>query len=223
MTIKAHFDHSLTAATNLTAMYVELRRHRQLGARGRLPPGHEDLLWLPRSAVVAAISALDAYVHAVLYDRLPHALRSQVVPDPLCDALAGIIPIKNAGGFRAALPVLLANDSVLELVTQLKDQSLAFASYQAPEKIISAYAMLGQNNIFDSVAGLWPGPNSTAQDLRRVLANYVRRRNQIAHEGDRENNGNVRHMQPQYANDCAIFIDNLVTRLHRIIYPAENT
>jgi len=54
-----------------------------------------------------------------------------------------------------------------------------------------------------------------------MLAGYVKRRNQIAHEGDREANGAVRHMQPQYAMKVAAFVENLVFRLNRVVYPND--
>jgi hypothetical protein len=199
-------------------MYSELRRHRGIGQRGRLPPGNEDLLWLPRSAVVAALSSLDAYVHAVLYDQIPAVLKASPVPDALSNALATVIPIRNGATFNEALPVITASDVEGELTARLKSQSLAFLSYQAPEKIQLAYEMVAQPNIFGSVSALWPGPATSADDLKRVLSNYVRRRNQIAHEGDRELSGAVRHMQPLYADRCADFIENLVNRLNRVVY-----
>lgn len=218
MTAYAHFQHSIASAQQLVAMYRELRGHRQLGQRGRLTPQNEDLLWLPRSAVVASLSALDAYVHTVLKEQIPIALRGNPVPSPLCDALANIIPVKNGAGFREALPIITVANVYIELSQRLHEKTLSFVSYQAPEKIISGYELIGHPNIFESVSQLWPGPNTTAEDIKRILANYVRRRNQIAHEGDRETNGVVRHMQPAYAIQCAEFIANLVQKLNRVVY-----
>lgn len=218
MSALTDFEHSIASARSLTAMYAELRQRRGLGRRGRLAPEHEDLLWLPRSAVVAAISALDAYIHAVLYDRVPNALRADPLPAPLADAMASIIPIKNGNGFREALPIILRADVDVQLANRLRTQTLAFLSFQAPEKVQAAYEMIGYPGIFGAVSALWPGPNSAEEDLRRTLANYVKRRNQIAHEGDREATGAVRHMQPEYANKCAAFVENLVTRLNRHVY-----
>ncbi len=93
-------------------MYSELRKHRGLGQRGRLTPANEDLYWLPRSAVVAALSSLDAYVHAVLDDRIPHALRSNPIPGALCDAMADIVLIRNADSFRDLPPIRSASFEV---------------------------------------------------------------------------------------------------------------
>lgn len=218
MTAYAHFQHSIASAQKLVAMYKELRGHRQLGQRGRLTPQNEDLLWLPRSAVVASLSALDAYVHTVLKEQIPIALRGNPVPTPLCDALANIIPVKNGASFRDALPVMTAANVYVELSQRLHEKTLSFLSYQAPEKIVTGYELIGYPNIFESVSQLWPGPNTTPEDIKRTLANYVKRRNQIAHEGDREINGAVRHMQPVYANQCSEFVENLVSKLNRVVY-----
>jgi hypothetical protein len=80
---------------------------------------------------------------------------------------------------------------------------------------------VGHVEIFESISALWPGLNSTAGDLKRTLAGYVKRRNQIAHEGDREANGAVRHIQPQYASKVMVFVEYLVFRLNRVVYPNE--
>lgn len=221
MTAYMDFQNSIASAHSLTDMYRELRRSRGLGHRGRLTVQNEDLLWLPRSAVVSSMSALDAYVHAVIYDQIPVALQANPIPDQLADAMASIIPIKNANSFREAFLIMSAGNVAQELTSRLNSQTLSYLSYQAPEKIQSGFEMIGRVNIFQSVAALWPGPNTTAVDLKRTLANYVKRRNQIAHEGDRDPTGAVRHIQPSYAKQVASFVESLVSRLNRTVYPNE--
>lgn len=218
MTALSHFQSSIAAADHLVAMYAELRRSRALGARGRLNAANADLLSLPRAAVVASMSALDAYVHAVLHDRIPVLLRQNPVPDAICELMADAIPIKNASTFRGALPLLAAADSLTEIFARVKENTLAFLSYQAPAKIISAYDLIGHTNIFERVADLWQGPGTEANDLKRHLAAYAKRRNQIAHEGDQEVSGQPRPMQPQYAQGCRDFVEGLVTRMNRVVY-----
>jgi hypothetical protein len=217
MTAIAHFQSSIAAADHLVAMYTELRERRNLGARGRLDAANADLLSLPRAAVVASMSALDAYVHAVLHERIPMVLRLNRIPDALCELMANAIPIKNANTFRDAVPLLAAHDSFAEIFAKVKN-SLAFLTYQTPEKIISAYELIGHANIFGSVADLWQGPATEANDIKRNLVSYAKRRNQIAHEGDQELNGHPRPMQPQYAQGCRDFIAGLATRLNRVVY-----
>lgn len=218
MTTISDFRRSIDAARKLTAMYVELRRFRGLGRRGQLNIANQDLLWLPRSAVVAAISAMDAYIHAVLVERIPQALAQPDIPDALATAMADLLPIKSGAGFKAAYPVLSCANTPIVLTTKLRDQSLQFLSYQAPEKIIAAYSMIGRQDVFDRVADLWPGPRTTADEIKRRLSAYVKRRNQIAHEGDHEPGGDVRQMQPLYADKCSDFIENLTNRLDQVVY-----
>lgn len=218
MSSYSQFQSSIAAVDQLVSMYGELRKYRGLGARGSLDANNTDLLWLPRSAVVACLSALDSYVHAVLYERIPSVMRQNLVPVPLCGMLAEIMPVKNGASFRNALPLLRSHDSVAELGNRLQEERLSFSSYQAPEKIIAAYELLGYPAIFDSVADIWPGPKTASDDIRRTLANYVKRRNQIAHEGDREAGGEPRPMQPKYASNCREFTISLVSKLNRVVY-----
>jgi uncharacterized protein (DUF2267 family) len=218
MTAHSDFQISIQASDSLLSMYAELRRNRSLGTRGRLDAQNEDLLWLPRSAVVAAISALDSYVHTVLNEKIPDALHASPVPDPLCKAMANLLPIKDAQTFASALPIISSGNVVSHLSTKYKDETLSFLSYQSPDKIIAGYALIGYSNIFDEVAAIWPGPRTNSEDLKRSLANYVKRRNQIAHEGDRDHQGRARAMQPQYARQCKDFVVNLVSKLNRVVY-----
>jgi hypothetical protein len=146
-------------------------------------------------------------------------LKGNPVPDALCDAMAKVIPIRNEASFRNALRIFSAGDVHAALTTRLRSETLSSATYQAPKRILAAYQMIGHLGIFDLVSAMWPGPRRSADDIKRSLANYVKRRNQIAHEGDREASGAVRHMQPKYANDCADFTENLVSRLNRVVYP----
>jgi hypothetical protein len=163
------------------------------------------------------MSGLDAYVHAVIYEQIPLAFLKVPVPEALCDAAAQVIPIKTGANFQDALPILRAADSMAQLSARISD-SLSFQSYQAPEKIIGAYKLIGHAGIFEDVADLWPGPRTTANDIKRTLSKYNKRRNNIAHEGDLDANGSDRLMQPRYAKSCQEFVENLVTRLNRVVY-----
>ena len=215
------FQANIAAAESLVAMYRELRASRELGARGVLSAENQDLLWLPRSSVVATISSLDTYIHSVVKRRLPRLFRAaKTVPDALSEQLAQLLPIKNAASFKEAVPILAATDTIAQLLKKLDEKYLRFQSFQAPEKVIDAYRMVGYDNIFVKVAAIWPGPNTTEDSIKRKLSGYVQRRNQIAHEGDREANGSARPMQPDYAINCRDFVVNLVTRLDQVVYEA---
>jgi hypothetical protein len=221
MTSLVQFQTNIDAADRLVAMYRELRLSRNLGARGQLSAANQDLLWLPRSAVVSSISALDTYVHGVVNERLPHLFgKPAPPPEALCEQLAQLLPIKNASTFREAVSLLSAQDTIQQLLKKLDEKFLRFQSFQAPEKIIEAYRLMGHDAIFNSVSDIWPGPNTTAEHIKRRLAGYVQRRNQIAHEGDIEAHGQPRAMQPEYAIGIREFVGSLVARLDQVVYGA---
>jgi hypothetical protein len=163
------------------------------------------------------MSALDAYVHAVICEKIPLAFLQTPVPNALCEMAAAEISIKNAASFKEALPIITAADSIAQLSIRIEGK-LSFLSYQAPDKIIAGYKLIGYDSVFDNVAGFWPGPRTTADDIKRTLSKYYKRRNNIAHEGDREASGAERAMQPQYAKECQDFVENLVVRLNRVVY-----
>lgn len=213
------FNSSMAASNKLIRMYSELRVYRGLGSRGALTSVNKDLLWILRSSVVASISALDAYIHTVLNEKIPQALSENNISTTLAAQISALIPIKNASSFQAAYPLIFSGDISQNLSTKLYEENLQFMSFQAPDKIIFAYEMINQPNIFDIIATTWPGPRTTGEEIKRKLANYVKRRNQIAHEGDHDNQGNIRPMQPKYANDCEGLIVNIATRLNNIVYP----
>ncbi|MHB8139952.1 MAG: hypothetical protein ACYDHD_01635 [Vulcanimicrobiaceae bacterium] len=137
------FRATIGAADQLLAMYAELRKSRKLGARGALPQTEQDLLWLPRAAVVVALSTMDAYIHAVLYERIPIALKSSIIPEALAVAMADQLTIKNGAGFASAYPIIASQNPETRLLDKLYDSRLQFESYQQPDKIIQAYSLMG--------------------------------------------------------------------------------
>lgn len=105
------------------------------------------------------------------------------------------LPIKKPEDFQAARTVLSSHNTMHELFGAFRRTKLEFASYQAPDKIIAAYSLIGKADIFDKVSGLWQGPDSSPEDIKNALAKYVTRRNKIAHEADLEHSGFPRPMQ----------------------------
>lgn len=221
MTALAAFQTNIASADAYTRMYAELRKTRALGRRGVLPAKHRELLWLPRAAVVASISALDTYVHTVVADRAAVLLRDQAgAPVALYEAVAKKLSVKNGATLREAIPLLAHSDPLGQLFSRFRDDFLVFQSFQAPDKIVDAYEWIGRRDIFERAADLWPGPNTTSQHLKSRLANYVNRRNQIAHEADMGANNTPRAMSPDYALDCRAFITSLVERMDQVVYAA---
>jgi hypothetical protein len=222
MTALANFLINIKACDQLLAMYSELRKSRGIGLRGSVGLQNQDLIWLPRSAVVAAVSALDSYVHDVLYEQIPLVLTSSNdIPTSLATAMATVRPIKTADDFRSARAVLASHNTLHELFMIFREKKLEFASYQAPDKVIAAYSLIGFADIFEKVSCLWQGPDSSPEDIKETLAKYVARRNKIAHEADLEHSGAPRPMRSIYASNCKSFVENLVSRLNKVVYPVS--
>lgn len=221
MTPLNNFSVNLQAAEQLLKMYAELRKSRGLGARGSLDKKNSDLTWLPRSSVVASISALDNYIHDVLYDRIPVALTGDTeISKSLAESMATLMPIKNDEQFRAARTLLKSHSTLEDLSQKLRSKKLQFESYQSPDKILAAYRLIGFDDVFEAASALWQGPDTSADSIKRELSKYAERRNKIAHEGDLEHkSGTPRPMRLDYASRCKQFVAILVGRLDQIVYP----
>ena len=214
---KDQFDKNMEAADHYLRSVKELRKARGLGDKGRLGKDNQDLYWQPRAAIVASVSALDAYVHQVLFDIIPHLLATaKPLPPALCELVLVVFRVAKAHQVDAAVVLMRSPNPTLEIASKIKDV-LDSRSFQAPDKFIQAYEYIGRPDIFLAVADRWQGPNSSEDDLKRSLRKYVHRRNQIAHEGDLSK-GVPRPITPEYASDCSDFVKSLVTRLNDIVY-----
>ena len=212
------FQSSIGGAKNLIDMYKEIRRSRGLNMKGRIGEENEDLLWLPRSAIVISISSLDAYIHRVLHEEIPRLLSQDDVPQILLDDISKVVRIRNGKDVEKVIK-LMRGDSVNNLFDLYYQERLSQVSFQSPDKIALAFRFININDVFGRVSALWQGDNSDEDSIKRRLANYVHRRNQIAHEGDLEKSGKVRHIQATYVNHMVSFVESLVNRLNQVVYP----
>jgi len=108
-----------------------------------------------------------------------------------------------------------------ELADLIRERRLQFESYQAPDKIVSAFKMIGIEDIFKVVAERWTGPKSSRDDITKRLSDYVKRRNQIAHEGDLDTHHEPRAITPDYGRKCQEFTETLVKKMNSMIYGGE--
>lgn len=215
------FEQTIVAADDYLKMYGELRDLKHLGARGPLDTSNAYLTWLLRGTVVSCMSSLDAYVHAVLYDLMPALLWSYpaAAPDDLCDCILRVFAVRKREQVPEALEYITAPDGPDQLFKKVKEGVFELQAYQAPDKVVQAYRLIGYDDILVFVANAWPGPNTSRDEIAGRLARYVKRRNQIAHEGDLEqSSGTPRPMTPDYARNCIAFTRGLVTRLDDAVY-----
>jgi len=202
-------------------MYVELRSLKGLGARGPLATEHRFLLWLPRGVVVSCMSSLDTYVHATLYSRIPVILAGSPsgVPQALRELVLEVFTVKKEEHVAAALEYVRSADGAAKLSERLRSDALVYRSYQAPDKVVQAFSCLGFDDVLQEVSTTWQGPRSSRTDIATRLSRYVRRRDQIAHEGDLEYTSHTpRSMTPDYARDCISFTKGFVERLNGVVY-----
>lgn len=115
-------------------MYAELRAARGLGARGRLDAANLDILWLPRAAVVASISAIDTYIHEIVIRRMRTKLRKNQISDALAKAMADLLPIKSGESFKNAFEIYRLERNSDALSKMYQDKVMQFQSFQAPDK-----------------------------------------------------------------------------------------
>ena len=208
------------AAEIYARTYVELRQLKRLGTRGALSDDNKYILWLPRAGVVGAIAALDHYVHQVLYEKIPEKLSgaSDELSDSLCELILRVASLKNVSSVRDNIRFIQSSTGAADIAGEIREKVVKFESFQAPDKVVRAYALLGYADILEDISAAWQGPNTDRAAIARKLDQYVRRRNQIAHEGDLQSNHEPRPITPQYATDCLTFVFNLVWRLNVIVY-----
>ncbi|QFU01008.1 hypothetical protein FIU83_05105 [Halomonas sp. THAF5a] len=211
------FRVNIDAARKYLDMYRELRQLRNLGVRGPLNAGNKYLLWLPRASIVSSMSSLDAYVHQVLYRYIPQFLKqADSIPEKLGDMVVRVSPIKNASHVGGAIQYVRSPTGPERLADAIRENVLNFQAYQAPDKVVEAYRVIGVTDVIQEVADRWRGPNTDRGHIASRLERYAKRRNQIAHEGDLDNNHEPREITPELGATCVDFIENVVSRMDQI-------
>jgi hypothetical protein len=209
------FRRNLLGAEKYLDMYYELRQLKNLGRRGALSKANDYLLWLPRATVVSAVGALDAYVHDALAAHLPALLADEdfVVSELLADAVGTVMPTKKREDIDNSLRFVRAANGPRLLAEAIREKISRFKAFQAPDKVVNAFKILGIQDILSDVAVRWQGPKTTRDDIAARLDRYSKRRNQIAHEADVDTHGGPRAIAPDYSWECKEFIRGLVERI----------
>jgi hypothetical protein len=158
-----------------------------------------EITWLLRAAIVFAISALDAYFHDKVKYRagkfglndLPPQLAKFEIP---IVALTGWDTAKRKGN----------------VIRNWLTEHFSTRPLQRREDIANALRLVGIDSLWNTIEP----DNQKRQELLDEMTLYVKRRNQIAHEGDRESSRKsgkkLRRIQRQAADECAVFVRNLV-------------
>jgi RiboL-PSP-HEPN len=137
---------------------------------------------LLRAEWVARLSALDLYIHE-LVAQLMLAIFERRRP-PTAAYLKFRLSNETLDRIRAAATL---SDASAAFDLEVRNQ-LSFYTYQDPDKISAAVKLCSEIELWSEIALKLGATSSTKADeakkLKKMLSLIVRRRNQIAHEGD---------------------------------------
>jgi hypothetical protein len=157
--------------------------------------------WLLRSAVVLAVSAIDAYFHDIVRYRA-----GKFSLDALPKQFANLeIPLGQLNRWEASK----RKGNVLRLWAV---EHLAARPLQKADAIAAALKLVGIQDYWNNIEP----DNSDPEALRKRLDGYVERRHRIAHEGDRlqsrRSGKRLRAITRGYAVETIDFIRDLVDK-----------
>lgn len=168
----------------------------------RLQPKGVDLTWILRAAVVFVVSALDTYFH----DKVKYKVGKFSLHN-LPPALAKFeIPVSNIASWDKA-------DRKGNVLRNWVSAHLSTRPLQSPDRIAEALKLAG-------IDGVWARIEPDNQARKAMLDEFnslMRRRHQIAHEGDREQSRRsgkkVRSIKDAYVADSITFAKSLVDKI----------
>jgi len=156
---------------------------------------------LYRAALVMSVSAMDAYVHAKV-------LRYVITHSKSADASKALMNTKiTVADFVAGNRKKRRNTALRAALGRI----MSFQSFQSPENVASALRKIGVQDFWNGVAGKL---SKSSEEIREELKDIVKRRNQIAHEGDLSQSKKARNkprpIWPKPVRDSLQFIEDLV-------------
>lgn len=191
---KTLFDLNIESAEDLLALYDGIK---SLGSR-------LDISWLLRASIVFAVSALDAYFHDKVKYRVGK-VDLKHMPEPLAKFQ---IPLRELAKWESARR---KRNVLRNWVTG----HLSTRPLQRQEDISSALKLVGIDSVWAKIEPDTPKRDAMLEKMARI----IRRRNQIAHEGDRESSRRsgkkLRGIKKPEVEDSIKFIKGLVKRIEK--------
>lgn len=180
---------------------------------------HDYVSEMLRSAIVAAVSALDRYMHDLTVDRgwtllsgseknIPKSLRDLCIPV--------LVTTKAMGALRKNIKSRPGSQ-----VKKAMQDVLHKSTFQGSSGIDESLGMLGVKDFWRNLAEEMPG-NWDAKKLKKRLNGIVKRRNQIVHEADLERKisakkDTLRAIKRKESNDTVQWIIDFVAAVERIV------
>lgn len=161
-----------------------------------------EITWLLRAVVVFSVSALDAYFH----DKVKYRAGKFDLEDMPPSLAKFEIPIGDLSKWDTA-------KRKGNVIRNWLVEHFSTIPLQRQEAISSAFKLVGIDAVWATIE-----PNSpTREKLLEEMQEYIRRRNQVAHEGDRESSRKsgkkLRPIDRQYAEKCLTFAKHLVAKI----------
>jgi len=189
---KTLFDTNIESATDCVTLYE--------GLTALKTPLQID--WVLRAAIVFSVSALDSYFHDKVKYRVGKLSLENLPP-----ALAK---------FQISIEDLTNWDTAQRKGNVLRNwvtEYLSTRPLQSPTAIADAMKLAGYIALWDTIE---PN-NANKKQLLLTLGQLVKRRNQIAHEGDREQSRKsgkqLRKIKKSEVDDAIQFVKDVVTKI----------
>lgn len=178
-----------------------LDAHKKAYPKGR-PASEGELGDLLRMVVVFAVAALDAYLHMRIIERVSEIMdMTKRFPEACVNRICK--PVKQDNRERELIEIALKANPQKTLLGKLQ-RSLTIETFQKPEQIDVAFKMMEISdpwNKIDKQVNLKRGPKRKGrkETARKIVAELVKRRDDIVHEGDfyvyKKHHGNVKKIQ----------------------------
>lgn len=161
-----------------------------------------DISWLLRATIVFSVSACDAYFH----DKIKYRAGKFDLQD---------MPPKLAK-FQILLGDLTKWDKAVRKGNVIRNWLVDHFStlpLQRKDAISDALKLVGIESVWATIE-----PNTPAmEEMLEKMSSFIKRRNQVAHEGDRESSRKsgkkLRAIDREYALECMNFVRELIQKI----------
>lgn len=184
---------------------------------------HDILSELLRSALVTSVSALDRYMHDLILEKCWKLLsqREDNIPKKLRELKIPVIEVRKATEAIRKDPTARPGGRVKKALQDVMHKEMTF---QKAFSVENGAKMLGIKSFWSEVARRMPG-GPTSENVKKMLDDIAKRRNQIVHESDLERKVRSRKlsMRPIKLADARSSVDwmqNFVTSIELVVIRA---
>ena len=191
-TAKSLFDLNIQSSEEMLKLYDGIEK---LGTK-------LEITWLLRAVVVFSVSALDAYFH----DKVKYRAGKFGLQDMPPSLAKFEIPLGDLSKWDEA-------ERKGNVIRNWLVEHFSTIPLQRKEAISDALKLVGVDAVWATIEPNTPLMKQMLEDMQ----GYIKRRNQVAHEGDRESSRKsgkkLRAIDRQYAEDCMNFVKGIVGKI----------